>query len=100
LILIEDWQSYLSDRISFWSDFELISKEEMLKTYDDLRYRKNKENFFALLKNILNEISHLKVFKMNNSSFDTYDLWWHQIHEDIIFDAGNDIVILNFGWSS
>ena len=100
LIPVEDWQSYLSERIDFWSVFELISKEEMLKLFDNAQFRGNKQRFIDLLESILNSTSKLKVYKMNDSSFDTYDLWWHQIQEDVIFDLGKDILILNFGWSS
>jgi hypothetical protein len=97
LIEIIDWEKYLNERIDYWSEFELISKEEMKL---DL-YEYNKQEFIQYLtQELYKESDNLKCFRLDDSTFDTYELWWHQIQEDLVFDIKNSLIVLNFGWSS
>ena len=42
----------------------------------------------------------LKVYKINENKFDTYDLWKEQIFEDFVFELDKEILTISFGWSS
>lgn len=101
LIEISDWKKYLNERIDYWSEFELISKEEMMLDFRREIYENNKREFLqSLTQELYDESNNLKCFRLDDSTFDTYDLWWHQIQEDLVFDQKKSLIVLNFGWSS
>lgn len=100
LISINNWEEYLHLRLDYWSNFELISKEEMQARFDSRRFENNETIFFNKLKSRISKEKDYKVYRMNEDKFDTCGLWWHQIHEDIIFELKRELLILNFGWSS
>ena len=101
LIEINNWLEYLHARIDYWSEFELISKDKMMLNFNKEQYDRAKTNFLEGLSNAV-ELKNYKsrLFRLDETTFDTYDIWWHQIHEDLIFELENELLILNFGWSS
>lgn len=100
LIPLPDWEKYVAERIKHWSEFELISKNEMMAAFDQHVYQSKLEEFLACLKNINLNNDLCSVSKINEDKFDTYDLWKEQICEDFIFEYPNQIITLSFGWSS
>ncbi len=100
LIEINDWKNYLNERIDHWSEFELISKAEMTAEFKKDVFDNNKAEFLNCLSQEMDLSEKQNLFRLDESTFDTYDIWWHQIQEDLIFELDNQLLIINFGWSS
>ena len=99
LIEIENWRTYLSERIDYWSEFELMSKEIMMLKFQKDVFNDQKNNFLQCLNQELNN-DQIKFYKLDETSFDTYHLWNNQIQEDFVFEMKHSLLIINLGWSS
>lgn len=99
LIELTDWKNYFEQRIEYWSNFELISKESKLRFNQEL-YTENKRRFKDELCKFLETRKLLKVYKIDETKFYTYDLWGEQIFEDFVFELEKEILTVSFGWSS
>lgn len=99
LISLPDWEKYFEQRIEYWSNFELISKESKLRFNQEL-FTKNQRKFKDELYKCIAIRKLLNVYKINELKFNTYDLWGAQIFEDFVFELENEIVTISFGWSS
>lgn len=100
LINLLNWENYFDERIDHWSNFELISKEEMALNFKQDKFLEKKKRFKEELDKILLDRKLLKVYKINEDKFDTYDLWKEQIFEDFVFELESEILTISFGWSS
>ena len=100
LIELADWEHYFEQRIEHWSHFELISREEMTLRFDPALYAENKERFTTGLFACFGQRNLLQTYKIDENTFDTYELWKEQIVEDFVFELENEILIVSFGWSS
>lgn len=100
LIPLPDWEKNLAERIKHWSEFELISKNEMMAAFDQNSYQSKLEDFLACLKSINLTNDLCSVSKIDENKFDTYDLWKEQICEDFVFEYPLQIITISFGWSS
>ena len=101
LIKQNNWEVFLKDRIRYWSEFELISKEENKAKFDKGEFDYQNKKFNSLLNNYFKKHKLENVYKINEDKFDTFKTdWGDQIAEDVIFELESRILIIHFGWSS
>jgi hypothetical protein len=99
LIALADWENYFEQRIDYWSNFELISKESKLRFNQEV-FTENNRILKDELYKCLESRKLLNAYKINENKFDTYDLWGAQIFEDFVFELEKEILTISFGWSS
>ncbi len=101
LIKQKNWEEFFTDRLRYWSKFELISKEENLERFNKQEFENQNIKFNNLLVNYLLKNKLQNVYKINDDKFDTFKTsWGDQIAEDIIFELESRILLIHFGWSS
>ena len=101
LIELKEWKSYFEVRMEYWSDFELISKEENRNNFNKKIFLKQKVKFDELFKLYLTQNVLNMVYKIDETKFHTFETEWKdQIAEDFIFDFNDKLILIHFGWSS